>query len=192
MSMRRQLFRKEALEQYARSRERDILPRSVAPPVFIFFWILLALLLVATVLAWQVQVPTYAAASGFIGQNGQASTQPGGETMAVLFVPSNPSPLLRAGQSITLQVALTGQTLSGTIATVGTSVVTPDEARQQYALTGDLALVISQPSVVVTLDLGSTLPPGVVVGSSLVAQVQVGKQSVLSLLPGLLKGLWGD
>ncbi len=192
MSARRHFFRQEALEHYARSRERDILPRSVAPPVFLLFWGLLLLLLAATVLAWQVQAPVSADAAGFIGQNGQASASPGGNAAAVLFVSANAAAALRAGQSITVQVALTGQTLSGTIATVGVSVLTPDEARQQYALTGDLALVIRQPSVVVILDLGSALPPGVVVGSSVMAQVQVGTQSLLSLLPGLLKGLWGD
>jgi hypothetical protein len=192
MNARRHFFRKEALEHYARSREKDILPRSVAPPVFLFFWVLLLLLLAATVLAWQVQVPVFADASGFIGQNRQASASPGDTTTAVLFVPTNASAALRAGQSLTVQVALTGQTLSGTITTVGTSAITPDETRQQYALTGDLALVISQPSVVVTLDLDEALPQGVVAGSSVIAQIQVGTQSLLSLLPDLLKGLWGD
>jgi hypothetical protein len=192
MTSRRQFFRKEALEHYARSREKDILPRSVAPPVFLFFWILLGLLLAATLLAWQVQVPTYAAASGFIAQDGQPGIQPAGETQAVLFVPADLSPTLRAGQSLTLEVALTGQTLAGTITTVRPGVITPDAARQQYALTGDLALVITQPSVVVTLNLGAALPQGIFAGNSLIAQVQVGTRSVLSLLPDLLKGLVGN
>ncbi len=192
MISRRQFFRKEALEHYARSREKDILPRSVAPPVFLFFWILLGLLLAATLLAWQVQVPTYATASGFIAQDGQPSALPGGGTQAVLFVPTNLSPTLRAGQSLTLEVALTSQPLAGTIITVGSGVITPDEARQQYALTGDLALAITQPSVVVTLDLGAALPQGVFAGNSLIAQVQIGTRSVLSLLPDLLKGLVGN
>jgi hypothetical protein len=188
MISRRQLFRKEALEHYARSRERDILPRSVAPPVFLFFWILSGLLLAATLLAWQVQVPTYAAASGFIMQG----RQPGGRIQALLFVPTNLSPTLHVGQPITLQVALTGQALPGTITTVGTGVITPGEARQRYALTGDLALVITRPSVVVTLDLGVALPQGVFAGNSLIARVQIGTRSVLTLLPELLKGFAGD
>jgi hypothetical protein len=192
MISRRQFFRKEALEHYARSRERDILPRSVAPPVFLFFWILFGLLLAATLLAWQVQVPTYAAASGFIVQDRQPGARPGGGIQAVLFVPTNLSPTLRVGQPITLQVALTGQTLPGTITTVGTDVITPGEARRQYALTGDLVLVITQPSVVVTLDLGVALPQGVFAGNSLIAQVQIRARSVLSLLPELLKGFAGD
>ncbi len=191
MISHRQIFRKEALEHYARSRERDILPRSVAPPVFLFFWILLGLLLAATLLAWQVHVPTYGAASGFIRREGQPSTQTN-SIQVVLFVPTPPSPMVRVGQLLTLQVALTGQTLAGTITTIKPGTVTPDEARQRYALTGDLALIITQPSIVVLLDLGAALPEGVFAGNSLVAQVQVGTRSVLSLLPDLLQGLVGD
>lgn len=191
MISRRRFFRQEALEHYARSRERDILPRAVAPPVFLFFWMLLGLLLAATLLAWQIQVPTYAAASGFIAQDGQPGIWPADGISAMLFVPTNSSPTLRVGQQITLRVALTGQTLAGTITTVRPGVITPGEARQRYGLTGDLVLVITQPSVVVTLDLGAALPHGVFPGNSLIAQVQVGTRSVLSLLPDLLKGFVG-
>lgn len=192
MISHRRLFRQEALEHYARSREKDILPRSVAPPVFLFCWILSGLLLVATLLAWQVQVPTYAAASGFIAQDRQPGTLSGRRIQAVLFVPVNISPTLRIGQVVTLQVALTGQTLTGTITTIGPDVITPSKARQQYALTGDLVLVITQPSVAVSLNLGATLPPGVFSRNSLIAHVQIGTRSVLSLLPDLLKGFMGD
>lgn len=188
MTARRQIFRPQALEQYARSREKTVLPRPVAPPVFLLFWILLLLLLAAILLAWQVQVPTYAAASGFIASKEQATTLPNGETTVILFVPTHPSPTVQAGQALTVQVTLTHQTFPATITTVGSDVLTPDEARQQYALTGDLALVITQPSVVLTLTLGPTLPQGVFPGSSLMAQVQVGTRSILSLLPDLLKG----
>lgn len=142
MISRRRFFRQEALEHYARSRERDILPRAVAPPVFLFFWMLLGLLLAATLLAWQIQVPTYAAASGFIAQDGQPGIWPADGISAMLFVPTNSSPTLRVGQPITLRVALTGQTLAGTITTVRPGVITPGEARQRYRLTSDLVLVI--------------------------------------------------
>jgi hypothetical protein len=191
MLARRRIFRPQALEQYARSREKDILPRSVAPPVFIFFWVLLGLLLVAIVLAWQVQVPVYAAASGFVAQNGQTGALPGSENTVVLFVPTNPSPALHIGQAVTLQITLTGETFPGTIMTVGPGIITPDQARQQYALTGDLALVITQPSVAVTLSLGPAFPQDVLVGSTFTTQVQIGTRPVISLLPDLLKGLLG-
>ena len=86
----RRLYRAQALEQYARRREKDVLPRSVAPPVVLFLWVLLGLLVAATILAWQARVPTYALASGVIVQ------QVDGGAMAVIFVPASPPPAVRA------------------------------------------------------------------------------------------------
>ncbi|HLV97309.1 MAG TPA: hypothetical protein VKT82_01410 [Ktedonobacterales bacterium] len=181
----RRLFRAQALEQYAKGREKDVLPRAVAPPVFLFLWMLLGLLVTATVLAWQTHVPTYALASGVLVQ------QTGGGTMAVVFVPASPPPTLQVGQRITLQLAVTGQQFNATIATVEPGVMTPEAARAQYQLTGDLVLVVTQPSVVVTVHWGSAVPAAVFAGSSVNAQVQVGSRSLLSLLPDLLQGTLG-
>ena len=102
-------------------------------------------------------------------------------------MPATPTPDLHVGASLTLKVALTGESFTGTIASDAPGVLTPEQARQQYDLTGDLALVITQPSVVV--QVVATFPADAIPGSSLSAQVPVGKQSVLSLLPHLLSGL---
>ncbi len=59
VSSKRTIFRSKALQHYAASRQKDVLPRLVSPPVFVFFWILLGLLLVAGITAWLAQVPTY-------------------------------------------------------------------------------------------------------------------------------------
>ena len=179
----RRLFRAQALEQYAKSREKDVLPRTVAPPVFLFLWMLLGLLVTATVLAWQTHVPTYALASGVLVQ------QPGGGTMAVVFVPASPPPAVQVGQPVTVRLAVTGRQLNATIATVEPGVMTPEAARTQYQLTGNLMLVITQPSVVVTVNLGSAVLAALFAGSSLSAQVQVNSRSVISLLPDLLQGI---
>jgi hypothetical protein len=64
MCSRQPFFCAQALQQYARGREKAVLSRFVAPPVLLCFWRLLCLLLLTTVLAWQVQVPIYARASG--------------------------------------------------------------------------------------------------------------------------------
>jgi hypothetical protein len=95
------------------------------------------------------------------------------------------------GDALTLQLALTGDSFSGTIAAVLPGILTPVQAREQYGLTGDLALVITQPSVVVQVQVGPALPAGAMPGSSVTAQVPVGEQSVLSLLPHLFSGLIG-
>lgn len=192
MASRQPLFRSQAREQYARRRDKTVLPRLVRPPVFLCWWLLLGLLLLATGLTWQAQVPIYASATGTIvppQPTSNQTTASGPE--AILFVPATPTPALHVDETITLQVALEGDTFTGTIVTIEPGVLTPEAARQQYHLSGDLALLVTQPSVVVQVRLSPSTPPEPLEGLSLSAQVQVGSQSVLVLLPQLLSGLFG-
>ncbi len=53
-----------------------------------------------------------------------------------------------------MQIGTAGPQLSGTIATVEPDVLSPEQARQQYALNGNLALVVTEPSTAVTVTLG--------------------------------------
>ncbi|HLV98271.1 MAG TPA: hypothetical protein VKT82_06290 [Ktedonobacterales bacterium] len=191
MISRQHLFRSQALEHYARSREKTVLPRVVTPPVFLCCWLLLGLLLLATTLAWQAQVPIYAAVGGAVLETQPTSQQTTNGLEAIIFVPATPAPQIHVGDQITLAVVLTGETFTGTIATVEPGVMTPDDARQRYALSGDLALVITQPSVVVQVALRPMPPADVTAGLSITTQVQVGAQSVFSLLPTFLSGFLG-
>lgn len=190
MPSRQHLFRAQALQEYARSREKDILPRLVRPPALLCGWLLLSLLLIATLLAWHAQVPSFTLAAGVIVQDVQTAPQGGSQATAVLFVPAPPAVNIPLGQPLTVQ--LTGQTepLSATIDSVAPGVITPEAARQRYGLTGDLAWVITQRSVVVTLILNAAPPSTALVGESVQAQIQVGSQSLLSLFPELLQALF--
>jgi hypothetical protein len=172
------MFRSKALTYYARSRERDILPRFVAPRAFIFLWILMALLLIATLGAWLAQAPTYAIGSGVI-----LKAQGNNATTAVIFLPATSSLKLRTGLPLLMQIGAAGPQLSGTIATVEPGVISPEQARKQYALNGSLALVVTEPSVAVTVTLGPDIPAQMYAGSIVGGQVQVGTRRVLSLLP---------
>jgi len=189
MLSRHHLFRAQALQEYARSRERDILPRMVRPPVLLCGWLLLSLLLAATLLAWQTQVALSVEAAGAIVPTSQPAPPGTTQAAAVLFVPTSPPFHIAVGQPLTVQ--LTGQAvpLGATIQAVEPGTITPDQARQQYGLTGDLAWVITQPSVVVMLSLHTDLPVTALVGRSIQSQMRVGSQSLLSLLPALLQAL---
>ena len=187
----RAIFRNKALQYYAQSREKDVLPRLVAPPVFIFLWVLLGLLLVATLLAWLGQVPTYVAGSGVVLNSGVKTKQGGQEAVAVVFLPATPSLNVRAGLPIQVQIGSSGPQLTSTIDTVQPGVISPSDARERYSLTGDLAQVITQPSIAVTVRLGADVSTQMYAGSLVGAQVQVGTRSILSLLP-VIGPLIGD
>jgi len=84
-----------------------------------------------------------------------------------------------------LQIGTTGQHISSQIDTVEPGVMSPSEAQQKYGLKGNLAQVITQPSIAVTVNLGVAVPVQTYAGSTISAQVQVGTRHVLSLIPGL-------
>jgi hypothetical protein len=191
MFSRQPLFRIQALEQYAQRREKAVLPRLVTPPVLLCFWLLLGLLLLSTVLAWQVQVPLYQGAPGIL-LNAAPSRQPAPDDwQALLFVPATPAPELPVGASLTVQMLLTGESFAGTIAAVRPEALSPAQARAQYHLAGDVALLMTQPSVAVQVRVGPTLPPDAIPGISLRAQVPIGQHPLLALLPHLLRGFLG-
>ena len=191
MMSRQPLFRAQALQHYARGREKTVLPRFVAPPVLLCLWLLVGLLLLSAALAWQIQLPLYTRAGGALLPTPLGDQHATDEVQAILFVPATPRPDLRVGASFTGQLVLSCESFVGTIVRVQPGVITPEQARRRYALTGDLALVITSPSVVVQVSLGSTLPADAVSGSSLRAQVPVGEESMLSWFPDVLSGFVG-
>ena len=182
---KRGIFREKALRYYAANKQKDVLPRLVSPPVFVFFWILLVLLLVAGIAAWLVQVPTYVTGTGVVLDQGimQGKTA-SGEAVAVVFLPASRPMHMQAGQRLLLQIGSTGTWLPSRISHIDPGVISPDDARSRYRLSGTDAQAISGPSFVLTVNLGSAFPAHQYAGSMVSAQVQVGTQRVLSLLPG--------
>lgn len=184
------LFRARALEHYARRREQAVLPHLADPLVTLGCWGLSGVLVLAAVALWQVRVPVVAPAAGVLLPAAPGHPTANGER-ALLFVPADPPPTLHGGDALTLRVVLSGAVLSGTVDTILPGVLTPEEARQRYVLSGDQALSLTQPSVAVQVALPSALPADAPPGSVVSAQVPVGSGSLLSLLPHLLGGLLG-
>jgi hypothetical protein len=46
------IFRDEALRRYVESQEKSVLPRLLSPKIFIYLWLLVALLIVGSILIW--------------------------------------------------------------------------------------------------------------------------------------------
>ncbi len=87
MMSRQHIFRDKAIQHYRQSKERDILPRIVAPQVFLFLWILLGLLLASTVLTWLEQVPTRVEGSGIVLDQSKVASG-SDSSVAVVFLPA--------------------------------------------------------------------------------------------------------
>jgi hypothetical protein len=182
---KRNIFRGKALQHYAASREKEVLPRLISPPVFVFLWLLLALLLVASIAAWLTRVPTYIVTTGVVLDQGIIQGQ---QATVIVFVPIRHVSQVHVGQSILLQIGATGSQLHGKVERVMPGILSPNEARRRYGLDNATSPTITGPSMVLTISLGPAFPALQYAGSPVSAQLQTGSQRVLSLLPGL--GQW--
>jgi len=181
---KRNIFRSKALEQYAASRQRDVLPRLVSPPVFVFFWILLGLLIVGGTLVWLTRVPVYVSGSGVVLDQGlMQGKQANGEAIAVIFLPAGRQEVhVQPGQLILLHIGSDGTQLTYKVKDVDPGVISPSAARSRYGLDSATSQVITGPSLVLSVILGPAFPARQYAGSIVSAQVQAGSQRVLSLL----------
>jgi len=173
---KRSIFRSKAVQKYVQNREKSVLPVAIAPPVFAFCWVLLTLLTTAGIVAWLGQVPLYITGAGIVlDQN--ISAHQGDEAMAIIFLPTGEISHLRIGLPVQVQIGQTGPQLNRSIDAINQNVFSPEQVRLQYGLG------IAEPSVSLTVVLGSTISGPLYAGSLVQAQIQIGSQSLLSLFP---------
>lgn len=170
------IFRSKTLQNYMQKREKCVLPRIIAPPVFALSWIILMLLIVAGIAVWSGQVPVYIDGSGIILVT-KSIDNPGADTTAVVLLPASSGTYIRPGQLIELQIGQAGPQLHRTISAIHQKLLSPGEIRQRYGFT------VTDPSLVMTVGLGSTIPEDLYSGSPVRARIQVGSQSLLALFP---------
>ena len=177
------IFREQALEQYIKRQNKDVLPMFITPPIFLCLWILLGLMLLASFLAWWVKVPTFTESSGIVITQEQAD---GSSTLAILvFLPAAYQHQANIGAEAQIQIGTTGTRIESHIQSVGTTILSPDAARRQYGLYNGTGRVITEPSIPLILSGAGMHLAQVYKGSQVTAQVQIGSQRVITLLPGM-------
>lgn len=185
------IFREVALKHYLRGPSKDILPRFVSPRAFLYFWILFGLCVIAGILAWNTPIPIYETGEGTLVINTQQS-QEENQMLAVIFLAPDQLSKVKVGQSVQVKVGTTGLYEQSTIMTVEQTLLSPIEARKRYRLDGTMSLLVKQPATVVTVALDRTMIPQTYAGSIVQAQIQVGSQRVLFLLPVIGKLLGSE
>lgn len=189
MVSRSPLFRKQALEYYARNSEKTILPRLVRPPVFLLLWLLLGLIGLAFMLAWLSRIPVYASGPGMIIEQSVMQQQHVVQaTVALVILPVASGHLLpvRPGTPVQIQIG-TGaqeQQFTSVVSSVMPDVLGPDQIEQRYQPGSSLVSLIRGPSMVILLKLDQPFASQAYAGSLINAQIQIGSTSVLSLVFG--------
>lgn len=179
------IFREEALKYYQRGKEKNVLLRVAAPPIFLFFWILLVLCVVAFIVVSVGQIPVYVSGSGVILE-GFTSTS--GQTfegnIALLFVPTTPSHSLhlQVGAPIRLAIGNSTQQITSTVALVEPGVLSPLEGQKRFGASRRILEQLTGPSITVLVKLGPAFSSQLYADSLVNAQVQIGSRSALSFL----------
>lgn len=181
----RSIFRESAIKKYLQKQEQGVLLRVISPPAFALLWIVLLLLLGVSALAWAIEVPIFANGQGVIVEQTAdggttAAGQSGQEVVAALFFSPDQQGSLHQGQSVAINVGPSSSSLTGSVTSIETGVISPDEARQRFNLQGSLVQVVTGPSVLVLVDIGPVSSAHGYVGSVCAAQVRIGSQRVLS------------
>lgn len=180
----RAIFRQSAIMSYNRRMEKDVVARIFSWPLILGLWLMLGALLVAGFFVWYVQVPTYVNGSGIILAQGDMLQPAYGNMVAIVFLPPDQAAQIRPGQSVDIQIGSTGLNVHNTIAQVEPGITSPSAARDRFGLDGAGTLLISQPSRVAIIKLGTVLPATTYAGSILTARVETGSQNLLTLLLG--------
>lgn len=171
---KREIFRAEALKQYLQGREKIVLPRYSAAPVFALLWALLGVLAVAAWMIWMSRVPVYSlSACAVINAQGQA----------VIFLHPRDLPKLKVGQRVQILLDEQNQQLIRSVGMVEPQLIGPTEARERHKLDGASLTMLKRPSAVVVVELGDEFNHRVYSGSVSRARVEIGSVRVASLLP---------
>ena len=134
-----------------------------------------------SVLAWWTRVPVY--------RNGVATVVAANfanEETIVAFFPPEWKSEMKAGQNLSLKLDPAGPPVVRTIAAIEPEILSPTEARKKFNLDNTAARSYEFPAAVAIARLGKPsqeLPASAYEGAVVQAQLEVGSQRLIALLP---------
>jgi hypothetical protein len=180
-------FRAKAMQHYARSREKGVVPKFISLRVVPYFWILISLLMVGLVIASMIEIPIYTSALGLV-IDGHRFPEVDDRVVLAVFVPSDGHPDLHEGQDVLVQFFQDGDRINQTVVAVMPEVLSPAMARQRFDLPEALAALIDRPAYIAIVRVqpipGNYLPPADAGGVYRV-DLRAGSLRLITLLPGI-------
>jgi hypothetical protein len=180
----RSIFRKRALDKYMQRQEQNVVLQLVSPRMFVFLWALLLLAVGAGALVWSIQEPIVVQGKGVVVQPKTANGKTGQAIVVMILLPPDQQANLKVGQPISINITSANITFTSTVQTIEAGVMSPAAITTQLNLPVQLTQTLSGPSVVAVAPVEPMSLAKTYLGSQCEAQVQIGTQSVLSVLPG--------
>jgi hypothetical protein len=186
MQSDRQIFREQALKQYMQKQEKDITLNIFPSSVFTILWILFSLMLLATLLALKQQVPRFIAGPGIVLSQHEANLSTSNDMVVMSFLPATSIKQFHVGQKAIVQLAPGNPGFTGTIQYIEPGALSPADIQRKYMQNRNAVLNITQPSFVAEIKPAKRpLLAASYTGSLVITQINVGSQSILSLLTGV-------
>ncbi|AFY93300.1 hypothetical protein Cha6605_2217 [Chamaesiphon minutus PCC 6605] len=186
----RSIFREDAIRRYVASREEIVLPRWISPSSFLYLWVLLGLLFGGIFMAWFAKVPVSAAGKAMVVRSRDRTQGVREKVVIAAFFPTQTRSHLQAHQPLRLHFeglsSLDRSRLSRLKLKDKPVIRSPEDIRDRFGLTASTALQINQPVAVAIVPLDPAdlhLPTSAYIGSTGKAEIVVGSQRLLSLLP---------
>ncbi|HEY5002286.1 MAG TPA: hypothetical protein VII61_03995 [Ktedonobacteraceae bacterium] len=181
----RSIFRKRALDKYMQRKELHVILRLVSPRMFLFLWVLLLLSVGAGAIVWSIQQPIIVQGKGVVVQPKTANGKIGKTIVVLIIIPPDQQANLKVGQPVSINIAAANITFNSTIQTIENGVMSPAAITTQLNLPIPLAQTLSGPSIVALAPVEPMSLAQTYLGSQCQAQIQIGTQSALSILPGI-------
>jgi hypothetical protein len=185
--MPRVIYRTDAVRQYIERSEKAVLPRLMQPRTISALWLLAGLLFIGLIMAWQTKIPRYISGKAMVIRVPDIQAQTMERYMFVVFVDPVVQTNLKIGQKIFIYLP-TGS-ISSTICRIEAQVMSPDFIRRNFNNGNDesvAGLIVNHPSLVVYAQMDSmpgNLPPNTYLGSQYKAEIEIGSQQILAMLP---------
>jgi len=185
----RLIFRTNAIQHYARVEEKSTTLQFISWPVIALLWGLLGLFFVGCVLAWFGEIPTYVTGQGevlnhtMLHQGSQTLLQHD-SAVAIIFLPPRLATQLHIGLSVQITIGSSGLQMQSQIEKLEPGITSPYAVHQRYGCDAKCSLFLTQPSIVVLVKLQPNLAT-TYAGSIVSAQIKVGSQRIISLIPGV-------
>jgi len=175
------IFRENAVKAYLQGRDKDTLPHFISLPMTLILWVLIVLIVVAGGLAWSAKIPVFVTGTGIVLYESGYS-QSDRRAVALIFLPPEQASRLSVGLPVRIHMSISGPEIVSKIAGVEPRMISPYMACRAYGLDANCAALITRPAVIALVKLDS-LSTATYAGSVLTAEVEVGSQRIISLLP---------
>lgn len=178
--MNRSVFREEALRRYSQARVEQVLPRLASPPVFQCLWAVAAMLVAGLIVCAWTEMPAYVSAPAIV-------VPWKGSARVIAFFPPDAIHHLRLNRPLWIGAQTSVEREKAAIVSVEPRVTSPAEAKQIFGLSAGTLADAAGPSVIAVAEW-ERAPAAV--GRIYRAEVEIGSQSLLSILP-VLRSLLG-